>query len=165
MAQIKLTFKGLPDIKREIEKRMTEAFKTEGFNPKLGQDLKAMYKEAAQPIVDAARRNIDASPFQPSAKKVLKAMVVSGQGPAKKPNAFVAIYQWATGAKVASGKDGRTPNPYWFEFGTAFRATEKGARRGAVHGWPFFRPAISSSRGAVKQLLEAGIKRLLVDAK
>lgn len=146
---------GIEEVLKNIEKRLPK-------DRAVGQKLKEVFKHAAEPIQEQARSNIKSTPLNESGKKLLSEMVVVGKGPARHPNAFVSLYQFAIHSDTIL-------NPYWVEFGTAMRFTGKkgGPRRftGQIIFSPFFRPAISQARGKVKGRLVDGLRTVLVDAK
>jgi hypothetical protein len=150
-----LKIEGIEEILKKIAERLPR-------HHVVGPKLKDMYLKAALPIQAQAKRNIDSLPLAAGAKTTLKQQVVAGRGPARFPNAFVSMYQWAATAQSV-GPGGRIPNPYWFEFGTALRETKGGHRTGQITATPYFRPAITQARGKVKLELEAGLKRILVE--
>ena len=51
------------------------------------------------------------------------------------------------------------------EYGTAKRATKKGANRGAVKADPFIRPAISAGQKDIRKAQETALKRILEELK
>lgn len=149
---------GVAEVQKEIARRLSG-------NPLLGKKLKNLFLFAAQPIVAHAKRNISVLPVGQSAKSVLTGQVVAGRGPAKHPNAFVAMYQWAVNVAARKSAGGRVPNPAWFEYGTVERITRSGHRTGKMTATPFFRPAITQGRPEVKTRLVAGLKDVLVEGK
>ena len=153
-----LQVEGIEDVMEAISKRISEDARIAGLtgDNKTGLALKQLFLDAAKPVQDNAQRNIDGLPISGSAKNVLKSQVVRGRGPQRFKNAFVAMYQWA-----ATKGQGSIPNPYWFEFGTKPRE----GPRGQMTPTPFFRPAVTASRGAVRAALVDGLKRILVDGE
>src|SRR5688572_2170276 len=107
---------GVADVQKEIARRLRS-------NPLLGKKLKKLFLDADQLIVAHAKLNISVLPVGQSAKSVLTGQVVAGRGPAKHPNAFVAMYQWAVNVAARKSAGGRVPNPAWFEYGTVERIT------------------------------------------
>lgn len=149
---------GVADVQKEIARRLPS-------NPLLGKKLKTLFLHSAQPIVAHAKQNIFGLPIGQTAKSVLVGQVVAGRGPAKHPNAFVAMYQWAVNIAARKAEGGRVPNPAWFEYGTVERVTKSGHRTGTMTATPFFRPAITQARPEVRQRLVEGLKEVLVDGK
>lgn len=153
-----LKVEGVEEILKEIARRLPS-------NPVVGRKLKTVFLEAAKPIQERAKHNIDGLPISFSARTLLKGQVVAGRGPAKHPNAFVALYQWAVNVASRKSEGGRVPNPSWFEFGTVERVDKSGHKTGKMTATPFFRPAITQARPEVKQVLVEGLKEVLVDGK
>lgn len=152
---------GMAELLKEIEHR--------SFTVEEGTKIKALCKEAAKPIEDNAKRNIDSLDLSPRGKQILKAMVVRGEGPKKFPNAIVAMYQFSRAAKAFNPQGDTILNPYWIEFGTVERQTGKSGgpirRTGRINIMSFFVPAVKDARPEVKMILATGLKSILIDGK
>lgn len=156
-----LKIEGVEEVQKEIARRLA-LLRHRGQAGQVGDALKHVYHDAAEPLVNEVKTGIASLSVERSAKNVLTGQVVRGRGPRRFPNAFVAMYQWAVNVKARATAGGRVPNPYWFEYGTVDRKTKSGKSTGRMKPTPFFRPAITRSREAVKKRLVDGLRRVLV---
>lgn len=125
--------------------------------------LKQVYIEASKPVWSQAKRNIDGLPVSPELKEVLHAMTMINTAAPDADYVLMGMSQQAGIKKLGRTKEGNKrmiPNPYWFEFGTANRATSKRAT-GKINATPFFRPALEAKKREVKAVLEQELKKLL----
>lgn len=141
---------GVPEAIEEIERRL-DRFK--------GKKLKAAYVDAADIVTAQVRANIDGMDVSPDLKRALKAAAVTNEGPEELPNAISRMSQHAA-VKALGTRDGRIPNPYWWEYGTVPRSWRSGKSTGQIRPQPFFRPAITMARAAVASFLAKVFKDL-----
>lgn len=137
--------------------------------------LKEAFINAAKPAYRAVYAGISALPQSPKMKQVLQASLLMARGDARKPNILLGMNQDKgiktmgyppRGSRPPEGQ--RVPSPYWIEFGTARRnqgSKGKGPNRdlGAMTATPFFRPAVTASKGAIRQALVSELKALLIE--
>jgi hypothetical protein len=137
--------------------------------------LKDAFINAAKPAYRAVYSGISALPQSPKMKEVLQASILMAKGDARKPNVLLGMNQDKgiktmgyppKGSRPPAGQ--RVPNPYWIEFGTAQRnqgSKGNGPKRdlGKMTATPFFRPAVTASKGAIRQALVSELKALLIE--
>ena len=132
--------------------------------------LKDAFINAAKPAYRAVFMGISALPQSPKMKEVLQASILMAKGDARRPNVLLGMNQDKgikamgyppRGSKPPKGQ--RVPNPYWIEFGTAARTTKAGRFTGNMSATPFFRPAVTASKGAIRQALVSELKALLIE--
>lgn len=141
---------GVPEAIKEIERRLDRV---------KAKALKAKYVEAADIVTAQVRANIDGMDVSSDLKRALKAAAVTNEGPEELPNAISRISQHAA-IKALGTRDGRIPNPSWWERGTVPRTWKSGKSTGQIRPQPFFRPAITMARPAVVSFLTKVFKDL-----
>jgi hypothetical protein len=122
--------------------------------------IKESFVKAALPAYGAVLQNINALPVGNKLKEVLRPQVSISRGEDRKPNVLLGMSQ---GAGTKRLPDRFIVNPYWVEFGTAERSTKGGRRTGRFSATPYFRPAITASKGAIRQALVSELKALLIE--
>jgi hypothetical protein len=134
---------GVPEALAEIGRRL---------NRVKAQALKAKYVEAADIVTAEVRAKIAGMSASPELKRALTAAAVTNQGPDELANAVSRISQHAA-IKALGTRDGRIPNPYWWEYGTVARAWKSGKSTGQIKPQPFFRPGVTAARAKVTAFL------------
>jgi hypothetical protein len=135
-----LKIEGVDEVLANITKTMSRV---------KGKEIKAGYvRIAREELASRVHANIDGLPVSQDVKEVLHAAAVTNAGPEEIPNAVVMISQQAA-IKRLGRSGGRIPNPYWWEYGTMSRVTKAGRRTGQITPSPFFRRAVTASRGAI----------------
>ena len=122
--------------------------------------MKDAFVTATKPAYGAILQNINALPVGTRLKEVLRPQVSISRGEDRKPNVLLGMSQGA-GTKRLPNRF--IVNPYWVEFGTMQRSTKGGRRTGRFSATPFFRPAVTASRGAIRQALVSELKALLIE--
>jgi hypothetical protein len=147
-----------------------------------GELMTDLFVEASKHIWTQTKRNIASLPVSADLKEVLDAETIINRAKRGNPYVLVGMSQQA-GIKKLGGRHLKMtrggkrfiPSPYWFEFGTADRATGKsnskgqkffsfGRRTGRIQATPFFRPAVSAAKPLVKQALAKGFPQILEKA-
>ena len=133
----------------------------------VGKQVKAVYVEAAKAVWSKTKQNIAGLPASERLKQVLNAEVMINTGEDRQQNVLVGMSQQAgirkLGNQAGTYRGKRfIPSPYWFEHGTAMRQGPRGST-GRIAATPFFRPAVTSTRGEMRDRMAAGFKELLVD--
>lgn len=154
-----LKVEGMAEIKANIERRI---------NRTMAEGIKDICIDAAKIIWSRAKQNIAALPLGRPAKAMLDAQVSIMRGKPEQPRVLVGVSQRAGLRKIGGARG--SWSPYWWEFGTQERAVTKahpiyGLKRGKIKPTPFFKPAVSASRTAVRDKLAAGLSTFLVEAK
>jgi hypothetical protein len=150
---------GMDDVLEEIEKRMDRM---------TGEAIKEALVNAAKPLFGQVKENIAGLSIGPKLKEMLTAQVAIMRGSKKVPRIMIGMSQDAglhRRPDLFVRPDGkRKPvSPYWFEFGTAARVTDKGHATGAIKSTPFWRPALSSSKDSIRNRLAYELKKIVQD--
>jgi hypothetical protein len=145
---------GMDGVLAEIEKRLDRV---------TGEAIKDALIEAGKPLWSQAKKDIAALKVSDRMKEILDAEVAMMRGKKKQPKIMVGMSQAAGKRKL--GRNRRSINPYWVEFGTQERTGPPhpvyGTKRGRMKPFPFFRNALEKAKPEIAQALASQLKEII----
>lgn len=130
--RINQTFRKMPELKAELALFIKDIAGTQG---QAGEEIKDVLRDAAEPIAESARKNIN------SITGNLAKSVFASRGDKRKPTAIVGV-----NFSIA-------PYANAVEFGHV------GPRPAPPH--PFMRPAVATNRASTRAIIAAGVERIV----
>lgn len=118
-----------------------------------GKKVKEVYMQAGEILKDQAMRNAPYDPKRETGFHLRDAIFVD-EGAAEKSNVLVGVQSVLRGTK----KTARAPHAHLMEFGFHQRDGKFNP------GQPFMRPAIASSKAAIRETIKRGLLKVIEDA-